>query len=153
VDSAVAELPNLYWFFEVENTTAERLKVRGLIAGTLFFWVAPLVHGAGSPARQWADHLGAALHYAREAREAVIAGNSEFCRAAIKKAKQSCKEVAGDLADRPSQEDTLGKPMDEAMKRLKDPRTLCEQGINAEGEKTLAEVAMTLERLQSNVGR
>lgn len=96
-----------------------------------------------------AEHLAAAAQSAREAQNALSAGQVDVCAAAVKKTKQSCKEVVGILTDRPSYDDVFGKPMNETLRALKDTRAVCEPADAADQGKTLATVSNRLERLAS----
>ena len=97
-----------------------------------------------------ADHLASASRSAREAQQALDSGQVDVCAAAVKQAKQSCKQVVGILTDRPSYDDLLGKPMNETLRALRDPRAVCEPADDkADRGKTLAEVSNRLERLAS----
>lgn len=96
-----------------------------------------------------AEHLALAAQSAREAQKASSSGQLDACAAAVRKAKQSCKEVVGILTDRPSYDDQLGKPMNETLRALKDPRAVCDLAGTADQGKALAAVSDRLERLAS----
>lgn len=96
-----------------------------------------------------ADHLAVAAQSAREAQNALSSGQVDACAAAVRKAKQSCKEVVGILTDRPSYDDQLGKPMNETLRALKDPRAVCDSAGTPDQGRTLAAVSDRLERLAS----
>ncbi len=110
-------------------------------------------HADGSAAdrrnQSLADHLAVAAQSAREAQKALSSGQVDACAAAVRKAKQSCKEVVGILTDRPSYDDQLGKPINETLRALKDPRAVCAPADTADQGKTLAAVSDRLERLAS----
>lgn len=114
---------------------------------------AGVAHADGSAAERQnqslANHLASAAQSAREAQNALSAGQVDVCAAAVKKTKQSCKEVVGILTDRPSYDDVLGKPMNETLRALRDTRAVCEPADAADQGKTLATVSNRLERLAS----
>jgi hypothetical protein len=89
-----------------------------------------------------AEHMGLTVKTTKEAMEAAKAGNKDGCLANIKQAKQHYKEITGDAA---------GKPLQDAMKRLKDAQAECEAGDTAKAGGTLAEVVTAMEKGQSGV--
>jgi len=91
------------------------------------------------------EHLDVAIKSAREAREALLTGNTAACVDAVKRAKQSMKEVSGSVADLPARQDTLGKPMHESLRSLQDTKAVCAPENQGAAVATLSRVA---ERLQ-----
>lgn len=89
-----------------------------------------------------AEHMGLTVKVTKEALEAAKSGNEAGCLASIKQAKQHYKEITGDAA---------GKPMQDAMKRMKDAQAACESGNSAQGAEILAEVVAALEKIQANI--
>ena len=89
------------------------------------------------------EHMSLTIKTTKEALDAAKAGNEAGCLASIKQAKQHYKEITGDAA---------GKPLQDAMKRMKDAQAECEQeGGAAKGAEILTEVVASLEKIQSGV--
>ena len=89
------------------------------------------------------EHMALTVKTTKEAMEAAKAGNETGCLASIKQAKQHYKEITGDAA---------GKPLQDAMKRLKDAQAECEkEGGAAKGAEILAEVLAAMEKIQGNI--
>lgn len=78
----------------------------------------------------------------KDAQAAAAAGNKEGCLTAIKATKQSYKEITGDAA---------GKPMQDAIKRVKEAQAECEGGSTAKAAEILAEVSKTMEAIAANI--
>lgn len=109
--------------------------------------LASLVSVAGSTlaaesAAGVAEHMGLTIKVTKEALEAAKAGNEAGCLANIKQAKQHYKEITGDAA---------GKPLQDAMKRMKEAQAACESGNSAQGAEILTEVVSAMEKIQTNI--
>lgn len=88
------------------------------------------------------EHMDLTVKTTKAAQEAAKAGNEAACVSNIKQAKQHYKEITGDAA---------GKPLQDAMKRMKDAQASCEAGDAATGAATLSEVVSALEKIQSGI--
>jgi hypothetical protein len=89
------------------------------------------------------EHMDLTVKTTKEAMEAAKAGNESGCLASIKQAKQHYKEITGDAA---------GKPLQDAMKRMKEAQAECEkEGGAAAGAAILAEVVASMEKIQANI--
>jgi len=77
----------------------------------------------------------------QEALEAAKAGNEHSCLASIKQAKQYYKEITGDAA---------GKPLQDAIKRIKEAQVSCEtEGGAPVAVGILTEVVASMEKIKS----
>jgi hypothetical protein len=89
-----------------------------------------------------AEHMDLTIKTTKEALEAAKSGNKEGCLAGIKQAKQHYKELTGDAS---------GKPMQDAIKRMKDAQTECDAGNTAKAAEILGEVVASEEKVQASM--
>lgn len=86
-----------------------------------------------------AEHMNLTVTTLKEALAAAKAGNKDASLASIKQAKQHYKEITGDAA---------GKPLQDAIKRLKEAQAEIENGNIAAGATILEEVVPAVEKVQ-----
>jgi hypothetical protein len=95
------------------------------------------------------EHLNAAIEASRGARKAVLAGDIAACTGAIGRAKQHMKEVSGAMSGLPESRDTLGKPIQELLRELRDANQLCAPENAGNGMAVLSGVAERLQVLKA----
>ncbi len=120
------------------------MKMNKSIAAISAFLLAGAVSGsvfAAENSAGVAEHFSLTVKTLKEAQVAAASENKEGCLASIKQAKQHYKELTGDAA---------GKPMQDAMKRVKDAQAECEAGEYASASAVLTEVSATVERLRTS---
>lgn len=88
------------------------------------------------------EFMGKTIATAKEAQAAAAAGNKEGCLAAIKATKQNYKEITGDAA---------GKPLQDAMKKVKEGQSHCEAGNVTEAAPILGEAVATMEKVNAGI--
>ncbi|CAL1241301.1 hypothetical protein [Candidatus Methylocalor cossyra] len=88
------------------------------------------------------EFMGKTLQTTKEAQAAAAAGNKDACLAAIKQAKQYYKEITGDAA---------GKPLQDAMKKVKEGQARCEAGQPSEAAPILGEAVATMEKVNAAI--
>jgi hypothetical protein len=114
--------------------------VSSLILGGVFA-LASSVSIAAESAAGVAEHFKLTVETTKEALSHAKEGNEHACLSSIKTAKQHYKEVTGDAA---------GKPLQDAIKRLKDAQAECEkEGGAAKAADILTEVVAALEKIKS----
>ena len=114
-----------------------------LIVGGVFGLGGAASVNAAESAAGVKEHMEMTVKTTKEAMEAAKAGNEASCLASIKAAKQHYKEITGDAA---------GKPLQDAMKRMKDAQAECEhEGGAAKGAEILAEVVASMEKINANI--
>jgi hypothetical protein len=86
-----------------------------------------------------AEHMNLTVKTLKEALDAAKAGNKDAALSSIKQAKQHYKEITGDAA---------GKPLQDAIKRLKEAQAEIEKGNTAGGATILEEVVPAVEKVQ-----
>ena len=90
-----------------------------------------------------AEHMGLTLKTTKEALGFAKEGNEKACLDSIKQAKQHYKEVTGDAA---------GKPLQDAIKRLKEAQSECEkEGGGPAGAAILEEVVAAMDKINKGV--
>lgn len=88
------------------------------------------------------EHTDLTVKSIKAALEAAKAGNEAGCVANIKQGKQHYKEITGDAA---------GKPLQDAIKVLKEGQAACEAGDAAKGAEILVGVVAALEKIQAGI--
>jgi len=88
------------------------------------------------------EFMGKTIQTTKEAQTAAAAGNKEGCLSAIKQTKQNYKEITGDAA---------GKPLQDAMKKVKEAQGLCEAGNAPQAAPLLGEAASTMEKVNAGI--
>lgn len=110
-----------------------------LLGGALGLAGASSVYAAETSAGV-AEHMGLTIKSTQEALEAAKGGNEHGCLASIKQAKQHYKEVTGDAA---------GKPLQDAIKRLKEAQAECEkEGGGPKAAEILTEVVASMQKIK-----
>ena len=104
-----------------------------LLAGTAF---------AAENAAGVKEFMGKTVQTAKEAQAAASAGDEAGCKAAIKQTKQYYKEITGDAA---------GKPLQDAMKKIKEAQAHCEAGNAQEAAPLLSEAVATMEKVNAGI--
>jgi hypothetical protein len=90
-----------------------------------------------------AEAMDKTINSTKEALAEAKEGNEHACLASIKQAKQYYKEITGDAA---------GKPLQDAIKRMKVAQEFCEkEGGAAQAAEILTEVVSSLEKVKSGV--
>jgi len=114
------------------------------LTGTVLagFMVAAGSAFAAENAAGVAEHMKMTIKVTKDALDGAKSGNEAACLANIKQAKQHYKEITGDAA---------GKPLQDAMKRMKDAQAECEAGNSAKGAEILTEVVASMEKIQSGI--
>jgi hypothetical protein len=118
-------------------TTNKTTKILGALLLTGSCGVFAAENAAGV-----AEHMGLTIKTTKEAQDAAAAGNKEGCLASIKQAKQHYKELTGDAA---------GKPMQDAIKVMKEAQADCEAGNTAAAATKLGEVVAAEQKVQANL--
>ncbi|NJC87882.1 MAG: hypothetical protein FIB02_05020 [Desulfuromonas sp.] len=114
--------------------------VSSLILGG-FFALTGSVSIAAENAAGVAEHFKMTVDTTKEALSHAKEGNEHACLSSIKSAKQHYKEITGDAA---------GKPLQDAMKRMKDAQAECEkEGGAPKAAEILTEVVAALEKIRS----
>lgn len=86
------------------------------------------------------EFMNLTVKTAKEAHDAAAAGSKDGCLSAIKQTKQYYKEVTGDAA---------GKPLQDAMKRLKEGQAACQADDLPGAAMVLKEVVVAMEKINS----
>lgn len=86
-----------------------------------------------------AEHFALTIKTVKEAQQAAQAGDKDGCLTNIKASVQHYKEITGDAA---------GKPLQDAMKKVKQAKGECESGNTAKAAEILTEVVPALESIQ-----
>jgi hypothetical protein len=119
------------------------MKMNKTTAALSAFLLASAVSGsaiAAENAAGVAEHFALTVKTLQAAQVSAASMDKDGCLANIKKAKQHYKELTGDAA---------GKPMQDAMKRVKDAQAECEAGEYVKANAVLTEVATTVERIRT----
>jgi hypothetical protein len=88
------------------------------------------------------EYMVKTLETAKQAQAAAAAGNKEGCLGAIKQTKQFYKEITGDAA---------GKPLQDAMKKLKEGQAHCEAGNVHDAAPLLGEAVAGMEKVNAGI--
>jgi hypothetical protein len=111
------------------------------------------VQAAGKAAAAAANHMSQTVQATQQALDAAQARDQSACLANIKLAKQGYKEVSGDFADRPVEEDTIGKPLEDAIKKLKEGQKACESGDTAGAVAILGQALSAMKSISASLGK
>ena len=115
-------------------------KKLGVAIVTGFFGLGIGLAQAAESAAGVKEHMDLTVKTTKEALAAASAGNAEGCVTSIKQAVQHYKEITGDAA---------GKPLQDAMKKVKAAKDACQAGDAAAGAAVLADVVPDLEKIQA----
>ena len=88
------------------------------------------------------EFMAKTLETAKAAQAAAAAGDEAGCLAAIKQTKQYYKEITGDAA---------GKPLQDAMKKIKAGQAHCEADNAQSAVPDLSEAVATMEKINAGV--
>lgn len=88
------------------------------------------------------EFMAKTLETAKAAQAAAVAGDEAGCLAAIKQTKQFYKEITGDAA---------GKPLQDALKKVKEGQAHCEAGNAQEAVPFLSEAVATMEKISAGI--
>ena len=88
------------------------------------------------------EHLDMMVKTVKEANEHAAAGHQDLCVESIKASIQHYKEVTGDAA---------GKPLQDAVKKIKAAKDACQAGDPAEASAVLIDTIPALEKIQAGV--
>lgn len=91
-----------------------------------------------------AEHLNLTIETAKAAQSAAAAGNKDACLSNIKQSKQHYKELTG----APN-----GKPMQDAIKVMKEAQENCNNGNTSEAATQLSDVVQRMLGVQASVGK
>lgn len=105
----------------------------GLVSGNVF---------AAENASGVKEFMGKTVATAKEAQAAAAAGNEKECLSAIKQTKQYYKEITGDAA---------GKPLQDAMKKIKEAQSHCEAGNAVDAAPILGEAVAAMEKVNAGI--
>jgi hypothetical protein len=83
------------------------------------------------------EFMARTLQTTKEAQAAAAAGDEAGCKAAIKQTKQNYKEITGDAA---------GKPLQDAMKKIREAQAHCEAGNAQEAAPILSEAVSAMQK-------
>jgi hypothetical protein len=112
-----------------------------LISGTLALTASTATYAAEN-ASGVVHFMNMTIKAVKEARDAATAGNKEDCLDRIKVTKQYYKEITGDAA---------GKPLQDAMKRVKEAQAECDSGNTANAATILGEVGASMQQIENNM--
>lgn len=90
------------------------------------------------------EHLGLTLKTAQAAQAAAAAGDKNQCVVEIKACIQHYKQLTGDVN---------GKPMQDAVKQLKEGKEECQQGNTTKASTTLAEAVGKLQNIVNTAAK
>lgn len=113
----------------------------GLFAGAAFGLVSSSAFAAESAAGV-KEHMGLMLKTVQEAQAHAAQGHGDLCTESIKQSIQHYKELTGDAA---------GKPLQDAVKKIKLAKDGCQAGDTAEAATLLQETLPILERINSGL--
>lgn len=88
------------------------------------------------------EFMNKTVQTAKEAQAAATAGDKDGCLSAIKQTKQNYKEITGDAA---------GKPLQDAMKKVRQAQELCAAGNTSEAVPLLSEAAAAMEKVNAGI--
>jgi hypothetical protein len=114
-----------------------------LMAGMFSLGVASVSHAAENAAGV-IEHMNKTVEVTKEAYIHAKEGNEKGCVDSIKQAKQHYKEITGDAA---------GKPLQDAMKKMKEAQGHCEQGEGhgPAAAEILAGVVAAMEKIKGGI--
>lgn len=85
------------------------------------------------------EHFDLTIKSVQEAQAGAASGNKQGCLDGIKQAKQHYKEITGAAA---------GKPLQDALKKMRTGQEACEAGDTAKGAAILSEVVSDLQKIR-----
>jgi hypothetical protein len=88
------------------------------------------------------EHMDLMVKTVKEANEHAAAGHQDMCVDSIKQSIQHYKELTGDAA---------GKPLQDAVKKIKAAKDACQAGDPAEAAAVLADTIPALEKVQAGL--
>lgn len=88
------------------------------------------------------EHMSLTVQTTKAAQTAASAGDKEGCLSNIKQAKQHYKEITGDAA---------GKPLQDALKKVKEAQAHCEAGNVHDAAPILGEAVATMEKINAGL--
>jgi hypothetical protein len=88
------------------------------------------------------EFMGKTVQTAKEAQAAAAAGDKAGCLTAIKQTKQYYKEITGDAA---------GKPLQDAMKKIKEGQAQCEADKPQDAAPILGEAVAGMEKVNAGI--
>lgn len=117
------------------NTISKFLTV-SLLVGTSFGAVA------AESASGVAEHMNMLIETSKAAQTAATSGDKDACLSNIKQAKQHYKELTGEPA---------GKPMQDAIKIMKEAQSDCDAGNTADAATKLSDVTARIQKVQASL--
>lgn len=124
-----------------EHKTMIISKISRFLAVTLLAGTGYSAFAAESAAGV-AEHLNMLIDTTRAAQTSAAAGDKDACLSTIKQAKQHYKELTGEPA---------GKPMQDAIKIMKDAQADCESGNTADAATKLGDVVSREQKVQASL--
>ncbi len=116
-------------------------KISKFLAVTLLAGTSYSVFAAESAAGV-AEHLNMLIDTTKAAQTSAAAGDKDACLSNIKQAKQHYKELTGEPA---------GKPMQDAIKIMRDAQADCEGGNTADAATKLGDVVSREQKVQASL--
>lgn len=113
----------------------------GIFAGSAF----ALVTGSAFAAENAAgvkEHMELFVKTVKEANEHANLGHGDMCTESIKQSIQHYKEITGDAA---------GKPLQDAVKKIKAAKDACQAGDAAEGAAVLSATIPDIEKINAGL--
>lgn len=113
----------------------------GIFAGAAF----GLVSASASAAENAAgvkEHMGLFINAVKEAADHANQGHGDLCTESIKKSIQHYKEITGDAA---------GKPLQDAVKKIKAAKDACQAGDTAEASAVLSSTIPDVEKINAGI--
>ena len=86
------------------------------------------------------EHMDLFVKTVKEANEHANLGHGDLCTESIKQSIQHYKEITGDAA---------GKPLQDAVKKIKAAKDACQAGDTAEGAAVLSATIPDIEKINS----
>ncbi len=113
----------------------------GMFAGAAFALVSGSTLAAESAAGV-KEHMGLMVKTVQEAQSHAAQGHGDLCTESIKQSIQHYKELTGDAA---------GKPLQDAVKKIKLAKDGCQAGDTTEAATLLQEVLPVLEKINAGL--
>lgn len=116
-----------------------------LVLGALLLTGAMGVSGGAIAAENAAgvkEFMVKTVQTTKEAQAAAATGDKDGCLSAIKQTKQNYKEITGDAA---------GKPLQDALKKVRQAQDLCAAGNTSEAAPLLSEAAAAMEKVNAGI--
>ncbi len=111
----------------------------GLVAGAAF-GLASSAASAAESAAGVKEHMGLMVKTVKEAQDHAAQGHGDLCTESIKQSIQHYKELTGDAA---------GKPLQDAVKKIKLAKDGCQAGDTSEAAALLGETLPVLEKIDA----